>query len=259
MPGALGFITWRRLLEWMAIVAGFVVVHFVGQPHSWIGWLMMLPAGVLVAIPVILAAQREYAREHEAASAAELAAGYRTRLGAALGDTVIPLAELIDRINSTAGEERSLLQAQLIQGVVDSAAAQCGGDGTRAALYVLNDGAMVRSAWSGRAVAPEPAFDGRPDRRMREIMRHRGRLLVPDLSDSSVALRMRADDPFRSALFVVVTAGGLPFGLLVVHASKAGELTEDDLELAATLAQLLGAGMASPPRPARRHLIAGAR
>ena len=54
--GVRGFVTGQRLLEWAAIVAGFVVVSVTARPSNWLGGLLLVLAGILVAAPVVLAA-----------------------------------------------------------------------------------------------------------------------------------------------------------------------------------------------------------
>jgi hypothetical protein len=250
MTGAAGFVTWRRVIEWVAIVIGFVAVRFVGRPTNWLGWLMLMLAGVLIAAPVVLAAQWEYLREHEAAAANNLATVYRDRLGVTLGDAIIPLADLIRRINSNRGDERSQLRAQLEQGTVDAAAGLCGGDRTRAAFFTVADDALRPVAWSGRSEPPPPVFSG-GSRRIRDLVRHHhGRLLIRDTAGEDAPLHINPIGEYGSLILVVITTDGGD-GLLVVDAHRCGDLADNDLDLVATLGHLLSAGLTTGP-PRRR-------
>ena len=163
-----------------------MVVRLIARPSDWLGWLLLVLAGILVTAPVMLAAFREYAREQQAAFAVELATDYRTRLTVTLVDALTPLADLVGRINLAEGEQRVALQAQLRQGVVGAAAALCRGERTRVAFFGLYGTEVRPGAWAGRAEAPPIGVvtaTARSSRLIVDLVHGHGRLLVADLRE----------------------------------------------------------------------------
>ncbi len=251
-PGGLrGFVTAQRVVEWAAIVAGFVIVRLLGRPTTWLGWLLLVGAGLLVVTPVVMGALREHLREKQATSAVGLAAEYRMKLAVTLGDALTPLADLLGRINLADVNRRPALQAQLQQGVVDAAAGLCDGDRTRATFFVLRGDNLVPEAWAGRAHAPpvqSVAGKDRTSKSLNDLVRSHGRLLVSDVRERHPPLRV--DDPadYHGAILAVVYAGNVELGVLCADTPEGGVLEAADLDILATLAQLLGAGLVSPAR-----------
>jgi hypothetical protein len=243
-----GFVNPQRVLEWAAIVAGFVTVRLLGRPAGWLGWLLVVFAGVLVATPVILAARREYGRERQANSGIELAIEYRTRLTVTLGDALTPIADLLGRINLADPGRRQALQAQLQQGVVDAAAALSGGQRTRATFFAVNGSQLVPQAWAGRAYPPPPQPLGGKDRAARllqDLVVQHQRLLVADVGERNRPVRVDATDAYQAIILTAVYAGTVELGLLCVDNPESGSLDSADLDILGTLAQLLGAGLVS--------------
>ncbi len=246
-----GFVTRQRVLEWAAIVAGFVTMRLLGRPANWLGWLLLVVAGVLVATPVMLAARREYGREQQASTGVELAIEYRTRLTVTLGDALTPLADLLGRINLADPSRRPAVQAQLQQGVVDSAAALCDGERTRATFFALHGDELIPQAWAGRAHPPPSQSMGGKDRSARllqDVVVHHQRLLVADVGERNRPVRVDAPDAYRAIILAAVYAGAVELGLLCVDNPESGSLETTDLDVLGTLAQLLGAGLVSGTR-----------
>ncbi len=248
LPGAPGFVSVQRLLEWAAIVAGVVVMRVIARPSSWLGWFFLVIAALLVAAPVIIGAFREHARERQAVSAVDLATQYRTRLTVTLVDALTPLADLVGRINLAEGEQRVALQAQLRQGVVGAAAALCGGDRTRAAFFVLDDSELRPEAWSGRAEGPPVGVVAASERTAKflvNLTHEHGRVLVPDLRDRSAPIHAGPQEAARALMVAAVYAGKLEFGVLAADNPEPDSLEAPSLDILGTLAQLLGAGLAA--------------
>jgi hypothetical protein len=246
--GLRGFVTAQRAVEWAAIVAGFVIVRLLGRPTNWLGWLLLVLAGVLVAAPVVLGALREYLREQQTTSAVELATAYRMKLAVTLGDALTPLADLLGRINLADTARRPALQAQLQQGVVDAASALCGGQRTRATFFVLRGDDLVPEAWAGRAHAPPSqslAGKDRSSKLLQELVRTHGRVLVSEADERHRPIRVESPGDYQAAVLAVVYAGSLELGVLCADSPDRGVLEAADLDILATLAQLLGAGLAT--------------
>jgi putative methionine-R-sulfoxide reductase with GAF domain len=248
--GFRAFLTAQRLVEWAAIIAGFVTARLLARPTSWLGWLLLVLAGILVATPVILASFREHLRAQEAASAVDLATEYRTKLTVTLGDALTPLADLLGRINLASTDHKPALQAQLRQGAVDAVAALCGKERTRATFFVLQDAELVPEAWAGRAEAP-PAQSlmakDRSSKVFRDLVQRHGRLLVADVGDRQAPIRFGSFGGSRAVIMATVHAGNKEFGVLTADSPEPSALEAADLDLLATVAQLLGAGLAATP------------
>ncbi len=152
------------------------------------------------------------------------------------------------RINLAEGEQRVALQAHLRQGVVGAAAALCGGDRTRAAFFVLNDGELRPEAWSGRAEAPPVgvvAASERTSTALVSLVHEHRRLLVPDLSDRRAPIRAGPQETARALMVAAVYAGRTEFGVLAADNPEPNSLEAPGLDILGTLAQLLGAGLAA--------------
>jgi hypothetical protein len=247
--GLRGFVTAQRVVEWTAILVGFVIVRLLGRPTTWLGWFLVAGAGVLVLTPVVMGALREHLREEQATSAVELAAEYRMKLAVTLGDALTPLADLLARINLADGTRRPALQAQLQQGVVDAAAALCDGERTRATFFLLRGDNLVPEAWAGRAHPPPPQSmvgKDRSSRLLHDLVHSHGRLLVSDTTERQRPIRVDNPADYRAAVLAVVYAGNVELGLLCADVPESGLLEAADLDILATLAQLLGAGLVAP-------------
>jgi hypothetical protein len=239
------FVTWRRVVEWALIVAGFIVVPFVKRPATLPEWALLISAGVLIGVPVVLSSYRENLREQEAKSAADLAVEYEARLGLTLGDAITPLADLLGRICLATGDERARLLGQLRQRAVDAAAELCGSSRARAIYFALRGGTLVPEAWAGRAEHPSVVFVKTDPTGLaaHQLVEGHRRVLVADVRNSPLTVPLT--DRSGAFLAVAVHVADREFGMLTVDTPEAGALGQDDLDIAGALAQVLGAGLAA--------------
>lgn len=240
------FFEWRRALEWVSIPVAFIVMRFVPDGRLRLtGWLLLVVAALLFAAPAVFASYREYQKTRDVRSASDLAVEYRLRLGLTLGEAVVPIGDLLGRIVVADHAERSQLQGQLRQRVVDAAAALVGADQARATFFVLEGRTLRASAWAGRPEPPATALarDEPGSDRAYVLMEERERILVPHLDDELF-------DPafggtYQAYIGVAVYAGHRNLGILCVDAPEAGDLAESDVDIIAALAQMLGPGLAT--------------
>ena len=241
------FVTWRRVIEWALIVAGFMIVPFVKRPATFGEWILLLSAGLLIGVPVVLTSYREHLREQEAKSAAELAVEYQARLGLTLGDAITPLADLLGRACLAAGDERARLLGQLRQRVVDAAAELCGPGRARAIYFALGRRTLVPEAWAGRAEHPSVAFVKTDPTGLaaHQLVEGHRRVLVTDVRNYPQDATVPLIDRGGTFLAVAVHTADREFGMLTVDAPEVGTLGQGDLDVAGALAQVLAAGLAA--------------
>jgi hypothetical protein len=237
----------RRVIEWVLIVAGALILPFVKLPTTPSEWILLLSAAVLIGVPVVLSSYREHLREQEARSAADLAVEYKARLGLTLGDAVTPLADLLGRINLAVDDERARLLGQLRQRVVDAAGELCGPSRARAVYFAAQEDVLVPEAWAGRSEYPGIRFVKTDPTGLaaHQLVEGHRRVLVEDARDSPVGAVMSHGSHGGTFLAVAVYAGDNEFGMLTVDAPEAGALSQSDLDIAGALAQILGAGLAA--------------
>jgi hypothetical protein len=227
------------------IPLAFVLMRFVPTQPSGAGWLVLLVAATLVTLPAVLASQREYAKDQLARTAEDLARQYRTQLGRAMGEAVIPISDLLGRISLAHGADRHGLQGQLRQRAVDAAAGLVGATRSRAVFYALEGRTLRLAAWAGRPDAPlavlarsdpttEPAYG---------LLERRERVLVPAIRRRG-GVDVGIGGEYATWLAVPVTLGARMLGIVTVDAPEAGGLQASDVEVVAALAQMLATGLA---------------
>jgi hypothetical protein len=151
----------------------------------------------------------------------------------------------LGRIALARDEERAGLQGQLRQRIVDATAALARPERARAVFFALEARRLHAVAWAGRPEPPQNVL-ARGDRGgeiAHRLLEGHERLLVPDTYDRK-AEDLGLGGGYGTLLSVAVYAGRKNFGILSVDAPEPRTLDEIDVDIAAALAQTLGAGMA---------------
>ena len=243
------------LAEALAVALGYAAATLKDGPPSTPGeWSLVAAGAVAVGIPLWVKSRREVRQEAAARSAEALAIDTDARLRLIVGDVTAPIAEVVGRVHQARpGPERSSLQGQLKQLIVEAAANLCDGDRTRATFFQLDGGVMHPQAWTGRSDRPGRVFTDRPDDRSGQeallLVRFHDFLFVEDVHAEALppGVQPKPSSKYRSFISAAVFCGEQSFGMLSVDAPVAYAFDETDLNVVRAMAQLLGAGLVEGP------------
>ncbi|HEV8649148.1 MAG TPA: GAF domain-containing protein [Actinomycetes bacterium] len=243
------------LAEALAVALGYAATTLKdGPPRSPSEWSLVVAGGVAVGIPLWIKSRREIRQEAAARSAEALAIDTDARLRLIVGDVTAPIAEVVGRVHQARTRpERSSLQGQLKQLIVEAAANLCNGDRTRATFFELDGGVMRPQAWTGRSDRPSRVFTDRPDDRSGQeallLVRFHDFLFVEDVHAEALppGVQPKPTSKYRSFISVAVFCGEQSFGMLSVDAPLPHAFDETDLNVVRAMAQLLGAGLVEGP------------
>jgi hypothetical protein len=243
------------LAEGLAVALGYAVTSLKDGPPGTPGeWSLVAAGAVAVAIPLWIKSRREIRQQAAALSAEALAIDSDARLRLIVGDVTAPIAEVVGRVHQArTGPERSSLQGQLKQLIVEAAANLCDGDRTRATFFELDGGVMRPQAWTGRSDRPSRVFTDRHDDRSGQeallLVRFHDFLFVEDVHAEALppGVVPKPGSRYRSFISAAVFCGEQSFGMLSVDAPVPNAFDETDLNVVRAMAQLLGAGLVEGP------------
>jgi hypothetical protein len=267
---------WRFLLYWGVLLTAagtaYGLAVAASDPHVGHHFLLIALGVVAGSIVLILPAARQYlsnkdaaARiaaaeadreaaetratdaENSAAEARELAVDLQARFNSSIGDVISPIASELAGLAACEDDMIAETRGAVLQQIVDAAVTLCGGEGVRAAIYMLGvtaegkPGDLFRKTWGGRKDPPRRFFARRRgdarERAVHELVRTGSYDLqenVDEMPDRSLYRGKR----YKSFVAVAVMAGQEPRGMLAVDAPEAARFDHTHLGILLALAGL---------------------
>jgi GAF domain-containing protein len=244
---------WPIALPAALTAAAWLIQVLVSADLPGWGRAVLVVAGTLSALLAFALPARQLAAERRTRDAAEqLAAEAVATYTLKVHDMLIPLALLVgEAVAAGRAGARKDAQSALRQMVVAFAAENVGPERSRACFYQLAGSAPRRHVdlrnWHGRHTVPRDRFteDSPRGQLVMDIIRTRDARLVEDVDRAGLPGWSPGASEYKTFICAAVYAGDRVFGILTVDSLHAGDLTDDDLDLARLFAQLLATGLAA--------------
>lgn len=245
-------ILYVRKFTWFFAGASVAVAFSASIVTSWVRLPLIGIAALAAAYPVFL----KNVLEEREQKAEELAAKLRSDMKIALGDVVVPLAELLGemaniRSESSSGspterEQLADLRGRMVGGVIGAAAENLGGGRARGSFWKIEPGTgdLVLYQFAGRGDQPRKRWvDGadEPSTAIHALVRERAVDFENDLP---------SDKAYRSWASVSVFVADKEYGVLNVDSPGPRDIDEPQVAYLSALAQLLAVGLAICDRDA---------
>jgi hypothetical protein len=195
--------------------------------------------------------------EMEAAEVTEFAVELQARFNSAIGDIISPIATELSGLSCQSLKLAPERLGAVMQQIVDAAVTLCGGDGVRAAVYVLGrtpDGKpsdLQRRYWGGRQDPPRMSFskkrgDAR-ERAVHELVANGAYDLQEDVGTMPDTVLYRGKH-YRSFVAVAIAGEGPARGMLAVDAPEIARFDRTHLGILLALAALASIALSSQVR-----------
>lgn len=243
---------WNLPLPALASSAAWITQIYFSEDLSALTQASLVAIGVLASALTVLLPALEIRRERRRIVAAEqMAADRLAEYKVTTNDMLIPLSLAVtDVLTTSSGAARREARQSLRQMTVDFAAEYVGPERSRSCFYGLEDDPATGArtlrlrAWHGRNKPPRPRFDpaDEVDSQVFALVNSLDSMIVRDVQEVH-QLGWTDLSEYRTFIAVTVCAGEQPLGLLTLDSLRAGDLSEEDLDLVRLFAQLLAAGL----------------
>jgi hypothetical protein len=175
------------------------------------------------------------------------------RLIFALRARLSPVLYCLGKIAAAAsGTQVAPLIGSLTQAIVSAAIEHRDPAEPRRSVFFAAKGDLMEcvsyAGYEGQQDAALTVFRNSPEdpvgQRMFRLLREREALLIPDVDAADLPVKFPSRRSYQTIIATAVMAGDSPYGILTIDAPQAESLSQPDLEIMKTLANLLGVGLA---------------